>query len=222
MTIFIPTWSDNKLISDSLAPFGSTTQTSMIRLADTGGGTPLYQLKITLRGSKPPIWRRVVVRSDMKLDRLHSVILVSMGWLGGHLHQFRVGRVYYGIPDPEFDDLGGQTLNEKKYAVADLAPAARKRFSYEYDMGDSWQHEVLLEKVLPPDPDLKHPICLGGANACPPEDCGGVYGYARFLEAMADPKHPEHEQMEEWIGGGWDATRFNVEDANAGLKKIKA
>jgi len=195
----------------------------MIRLIDSGGGgTPLYQLKITLRDCKPPIWRRIVVRADMKLDRLHRVIQTAMGWSDCHLHQFVAGRVFYGIPDPEFDDLSDEMLNEKRYTVADLAPMAKKRFIYEYDFGDNWEHEVVVEKVLPPDADFKHPVCLGGANAHPPEDCGGSPGYADFVEAMADPKHEDHEEMKEWIGGAWDATRFSLEDTNAGLKRLKA
>ena len=194
----------------------------MIRLADTGGGTPLYQLKITLRDCKPPIWRRIVVRADMKLDRLHRVIQTAMGWSDCHLHQFVVGRVFYGVPDRERDDFGTETLNEKRYTVADLAPVAKRKFIYEYDFGDSWEHEILVEKALPPDAAFKHPVCLAGANASPPEDCGGIPGYYDLLAALADPKHEQHEEMKEWVGGAWDATRFSLEDANAGLKRIKA
>ena len=95
--------------------------------------------------------------------------------------------------------------------MTDLAPGAKQKFIYEYDFGDSWEHEVLVEEVLPPDPDFKHPVCLGGANACPPEDCGGSPGYAEFVDAMADPKHEQHEEMKEWVGGAWDATRFSLE-----------
>jgi hypothetical protein len=194
----------------------------MIRLAETGGGTPRYRLKITLRDCQPPIWRRIVVRADMKLDRLHRVIQTAMGWSDCHLHQFVVGRVFYGQPDLEGDDFGTETLNEKRYTVTDLAPGAKKKFIYEYDFGDSWEHEVLVEEVLPPDPDFKHPVCLDGANACPPEDCGGSPGYAEFVDAIADPKHEQHEEMKEWVGGAWDATRFSLEHTNADLKRIKA
>jgi hypothetical protein len=194
----------------------------MIRLADIGGGTPLYRLKITVRDCKPPIWRRIVVRADTKLDRLHRVIQTAMGWLDCHLHQFVVGGVYYGQPDHEGDDFGTETLNEKRYTVTDLAPGAKQKFIYEYDFGDSWEHEVLVEQVLPPDPAFKHPVCRGGANACPPEDCGGVSGYYDLLAALADPKHEQHEEMKEWVGGVWDATRFSLDRTNAGLKRIKA
>jgi len=85
--------------------------------------------------------------------------------------------VLYGVPDREKDDFGTETLNEKRYTVADLAPVAKRKFIYEYDFGDSWEHEVLVEQVLPPDADFKHPVCLAGANASPPEDCGGIPGY---------------------------------------------
>jgi hypothetical protein len=197
----------------------------MIGLIDqTGesGGATLYRLKITLKSSKPPIWRRVVVRSDIKLDRLHQIIQLVMGWTDSHLHQFIVGRTFYGRPDPEFADMGPEMLNEKRFTVADLAPATKKKFIYEYDFGDGWQHDVLVEKVLPSDAGFKHPVCLGGANACPPEDCGGIWGYYNLLETLADPKHAEHEEMKNWLGGEWHAKRFELEETNEILKRMKA
>ena len=197
----------------------------MIGLIDHTGercGAPLYQVKITLKSSKPPIWRRVVVRSDMKLDRLHQVIQVVMGWTDSHLHQFIVGRTFYGRPDPEFADMGPEMLNERRFTVADVAPAAKNKFIYEYDFGDGWQHEVLVEKALPPDVAFGHPVCLGGANACPPEDCGGIWGYYNLLETLADPKHAEHEEMKDWLGGEWDSTLFELDSANEMLKRMKA
>jgi Plasmid pRiA4b ORF-3-like protein len=194
----------------------------MIQLADAGGGRPLYQLKIVLCDCKPPIWRRIVVRADMKLDRLHRVIQVAMGWTDSHLHHFVADGVYYGKLDREGDAEDPQMLNEKRYTVDDLAPTAKARFAYEYDFGDSWEHEVVLEKDLPPNADFKHPVCLGGANSCPTEDCGGSPGYAQFVAVMADPKHEEHAQLKEWCGGAWDATRFSLRDTQAGLKRLKA
>ncbi len=190
------------------------------------GGIPLYRLKITLKRSKPPIWRRVVVRADMSLDRLHQVIQIAMGWSGEHLHQFVAGsgfaRIFYGKPDPELGHFGAEALNEKRYAVSDLAPAARRKFIYEYDFGDSWEHDVLLEKVLPPDATFKHPVCLAGANACPPEDCGGIWGYYDLLAILADPKHPEHEERMEWMGSRFDPMEFNLDQVNVWLKGLKA
>ncbi len=197
----------------------------MIGLIEQTGpreGTPLYQLKITLKWSQPPIWRRIVVRSDMKLNRLHDAIQAVMPWTNSHLHQFIVGREYYGMINPEFGDMGQEMLNEKHYTVADLAPAAKKKFIYEYDFGDGWEHEVVVEKILPPDKNFKHPVCLGGANACPPDDCGGIPGYYHLLEVLADPKHPEHLDLKDWIGGEWDASLFEFDGANKMLKQLKA
>ena len=185
----------------------------------------LYQLKITLKGSKPPIWRRVVVPGDMRLNRLHHVIQIAMGWTDSHLHQFVVGTrsacTYFGVPDPEFHDIGSETLSERRYAVADLAPIPKKKFIYEYDFGDDWEHEVIAEKILPRDPAFKCPVCLAGANACPPEDCGGIYGYCDLLKILADPKHPNYEDMTEWIGEEFDSTRFDLNEINAELKRLK-
>ncbi|HEY5893845.1 MAG TPA: plasmid pRiA4b ORF-3 family protein [Chthoniobacterales bacterium] len=183
---------------------------------------PLYQIKITLKWSKPAIWRRVVVRADMRLDRLHDTIQIAMGWEDCHLHQFVVGRIFYGMPDPGDFGYGKEILNERRYAVADLAPAAKAKFVYEYDFGDGWEHDVNVEKVLPHDASFKHPVCLAGKNACPPEDCGGMGGYYALLETLADPQDAEHEEMLDWIGGEWDATSFDLDETNAALKRIKA
>lgn len=191
-----------------------------------GAGVPLYQLKISLSRSRPPIWRRVVARRDMRLDRLHDVIQLAMGWTNSHLHHFVTGRraesTFYGEPDPDFSGLGSETLNERRYRLVDLAPVAKKRFIYEYDFGDGWEHDVVVEKILPPDASFKHPVCLAGANACPPEDCGGISGYYNLIEILANPKHPEHADMQEWIGGDWDPARFELDEINAGLRRMKA
>lgn len=195
----------------------------MIRMAENGpeGGVPLYQLKITLKWSKPPIWRRILVRQNMRLDRLHTVIQCVMPWTNSHLHRFVVGSVYYGVPDPE--SAIADVLNEKRYTLADLAPALKSNFIYEYDFGDGWAHEVVVEKVLPPDAEFKHPVCLAGAKACPPEDCGGMGGYYNLLAALANPKHPDHEHLTEWLGGEpWDPERFDLAETNEYLKRLKA
>ena len=190
------------------------------------GGIPLYQLKITLRRSKPPIWRRVVVRADLRLDRLHTVIQIAMGWTNSHLHQFSASPgfalTFYGTPDPECAGMGSEALNEKRHTVADVAPAAKRKFGYEYDFGDSWEHQIAVERILPPDPAFKHPVCLAGANACPPEDCGGIWGYYNLLGILADPKHPEHEEMKGWMGGEYDPAAFDLNSINSVLKQIKA
>ncbi len=158
------------------------------------------------------------MRADMKLDELHAIIQIAMGWFDCHLHQFTVGNKIYGMSDVDFGDE--DILDETGFTVATLVPAAKKKCVYEYDFGDSWEHEVLAEKILPPDPAFKHPVCLAGANNCPPEDCGGIYGYYNLLRILADPKHPEHEEMRAWIGEDVDPGRFDLDDTNEGLKGV--
>jgi hypothetical protein len=183
---------------------------------------PLYQLKITLKGSNPPVWRRVVVRSDLPLDLLHGVIQRVMGWTDSHLHQFVAGNTYYGTSNPDMMGFGRQKLSEKHYTVAELAPVVKRSFVYEYDFGDDWQHKIVLEKMLPPDPEFHHPVCLAGANACPPEDCGGIPGYYNLLEILADPRDPEHGRMKERLGYDFDPSRFDLEFANGVLRRLRA
>ena len=195
----------------------------MIGLVEPNGGTPLYQLKITLRWSKPAIWRRVKVRADMKLDRLHDVIQWVMPWTNSHLHQFIVGETYYGQPEGDFESMSDyKTLDEKKHTLADIAPAAKAIFIYEYDFGDGWEHAVRVEKVLPPEAGFKHPVCLAGANACPPDDCGGIPGYYHLLEVLGNRKHPDHKELKEWLGVKWDATAFDLDGTNQMLSRMKA
>ena len=182
-----------------------------------GRKVPIYQLKITLKDSRPAIWRRFQVRSDVTLAKLHRIIQEVMGWFDGHLHQFIVGPIYYGVPDS--DDLS-EIRDERKVRLDQILSVAGRRIVYEYDFGDGWEHIILLERILSPDPKTRYPRCLGGARACPPEDCGGVHGYVEFLEAIRDPEHEQHEEMLEWIGGEFDPEEFDIVLANRGLKRI--
>lgn len=185
-------------------------------------GTPtdlVYQLKVTLKGSHPPIWRRLQVRGDIPLSRLHRVLQIVMGWTDSHLHQFRVGARYYGVTDREFGD--SETLDERRFQLSQIAQTDKARFIYEYDFGDSWEHEIAVEKIFKPDQALKHPLCLAGKRACPPEDVGGVWGYERFLQVIQDLDDPEHEELLEWIGGEFDPEAFDLEGVNGLLKRVK-
>ncbi len=182
---------------------------------------PVYQLKVTLRGSRPPIWRRVLVPGRYTLGDLHWVIQFVMGWTNSHLHHFDVFGTYYSLPMPYSGWEDAEEQDARKVRLAEIAPQAKTKFRYEYDFGDSWDHDVLVEKILPPDPKLKHPVCLAGKRACPPEDVGGVWGYAEFLEAIADPEHEEHEMYLEWIGGEFDPEAFDLEAVNRDLRRLK-
>ena len=181
--------------------------------------TKIYQLKITLKYIRPPIWRRIEVRSDVALDELHLILQAAMGWTNSHLHQFKVGKIYYGEPSiDEFSDLN--LKDESKARLNKVLSKPKQKMIYEYDFGDGWEHEILLEKVLPRDSMVRYPRCLGGARACPPEDCGGVHGYANFLEAISDPEHEEHDEYLEWIGGEFNPEKFDVAEFENELKNI--
>jgi hypothetical protein len=176
----------------------------------------IYHLKITLADVAPPIWRRVAVPGAYTLDRVHRVIQLAMGWQDCHLHSFDIGGVSYGTPDP--DAL--LELRDELETRLDTVVTKDARFTYTYDFGDWWEHQVVAEDVVDADPDVRYPTCLDGAGACPPEDVGGVYGYERFLAAMADPKHPEHQAMRDWIGRRFDARKFEPGRATALMRRM--
>ena len=176
---------------------------------------PVYQVKVTLEGSKPAIWRRLLVAADTTLGEFHDILQVAMGWHNGHMHDFRIGDESYGQTGPYgLDDA----LDEDQVKLSQVVLGAKFKFRYQYDFGDSWSHLILVEKLLEPDPAVAVPSCLKGKRACPPEDCGGIWGYAGFLEAVADPKHPEHKEMTDWAGGSFDPEEFDLEAINAQLK----
>jgi hypothetical protein len=134
-----------------------------------------------------------------------------MGWTDSHLHQFEAKGQLYGKSDPDF---GPKVKDETRARLDQVLLREKEWMLYEYDFGDSWTHRIVLEKVLPSSATLKTPKCIAGARACPPEDCGGPYGYAEFLMAIKDPSHPEHEEMLEWIGGDYDPSFFDAEEVN--------
>jgi hypothetical protein len=181
---------------------------------------PIYQIKVTLEESKPPIWRRLLVRSDITLGDLHAIIQAAMGWWDYHLHQFIVGETYYGVPDPDYDDYL-EMHDEEEVILGQVAPREGVKFRYEYDFGDGWLHQVLVEKVLPPEPGQSYPVCVKGRRACPPEDVGGMWGYQDFLEAIQDPNHEEHEEYLEWVGGEFDPEAFDLDGVNVALSDLQ-
>ncbi len=178
---------------------------------------PVYHLKVTLQHTKPPIWRRIQVRANTTLPRLHDTLQVAMGWTDAHLHQFIIDGVEYGLPDPDFAD---DMRSEQRIKLERVVTTEKDRFVYEYDFGDSWTHILLVEKILPPDPEVHYPRCLAGKRACPPEDVGGVWGYAAFLEAVGTRDHPEHDDMLAWCGGAFDPDAFSRDDVNQALKGL--
>ena len=177
-----------------------------------------FQLKVTLLGSRPPIWRRVIVPADTRLDEMHWLIQIAMPWQNSHLHQFHdTDRITY-YSDPGFDLEDAE--DESRVRLDQVLSGPKDRIVYEYDFGDSWEHLIQLEKILPPSGDGKRRAeCTGGRRAAPPEDIGGVWGYAEFVEAIKDPKHERHEELVEWIGGEFDPEAFDADEVNRHLKK---
>ncbi|MBK1699505.1 plasmid pRiA4b ORF-3 family protein [Thiococcus pfennigii] len=172
-----------------------------------------YQLKISLVGAKPPIWRRLLIAGSTPLPLVHEAIQVAMGWTNSHLHQFVADGIFYGMADDGLDF--GETLDESRYKLSQLLKQEQDSLIYEYDFGDDWRHKVTLEKISLVGADTRLPLCLGGKRACPPEDVGGIWGYRDFLDAIADPKHPEHEGYLEWVGGAFDPGAFDIDEVNA-------
>lgn len=176
----------------------------------------VHQIKVTLAGSRPPIWRRLAVPSRITLRALHDVLQAAFGWEDYHMWVFenKLGR--YGVADRELN-IASATAKRLDRVV----PAEGDRLSYIYDFGDNWEHAIVVEAVTPPEAGLAYPRCLTGRRACPPEDSGGVWGYDYLLEVLADPKHEEHEDWLEWLGldsaDQFDPAAFDLTRTNAAL-----
>lgn len=176
----------------------------------------VLQFKVTLHHFRPPIWRRFQVTNDLSFLRFHDVLQVVMGWQDGHLHEFDLGN--WHITDAEtLTSAGLSGEDERKVRLSKHLTQAGQKFTYTYDFGDTWEHEVLLEKILPVEAGVHYPRCLKGKRACPPEDCGGVWGYAALLKAMADPRHPEYEDYMGWLGERIDPEAFDLALVNKEL-----
>jgi hypothetical protein len=173
-------------------------------------------MKVSLRGTRPAIWRRFKVPESVTLERLHDVVQIVMGWTDTHLHAFHIGGSTIGVPDPEWPD----TIDESKVVLADVIRRGVKSFVYEYDFGDDWVHDVKVEKVLEAHGRRVGARCLAGARACPPEDCGGVYGYRELLHVLRNPRHPDHAETRAWAGE-WEPETFSLDAVNASLRRLR-
>jgi hypothetical protein len=183
----------------------------------------VYQFKITLIDTRPPIWRRIQVE-DCTVDTLHEHIQKAMGWTNSHLHDFKIGDQLYGNPmlmEENFEEMGYG--DSTAMMLSDIVTMGGKRFRllYQYDFGDSWKHEVLFEGCLKAEAGRQYPLCLQGERACPPEDVGGVPGYANFLEAIGNPKHDQHDEMLEWAGERFDPEAFDPVKAMKAMKGVR-
>ena len=180
-------------------------------------GQSVFQLRIQLNGVNPVVWRRVLVPGAVRMAKLSDMLLAAMGWTNSHLHAFQVGELRYGMNVHEYRE--GE-IDEKRVTVLQ-ALRDERRFVYEYDFGDSWEHDVVVEDLTWTYFGLKFGVCVDGQNACPPEDVGGTPGYIEFLDAVGDPTHEEHDSYLEWVGGPFDPAAFDLPSANAALQRIR-
>lgn len=176
-------------------------------------GPNILQLYIELDDSEPLVWRRFLVPSDITVDDLHGVVQVVMGWENDHLFRFQKDGIYYD--DASDTNRGHRSADE--YQLYRFFRQVGEKCTYHYDFGDDWIHTIRLEAKLPIEPGRKYPECLDGGGACPPEDCGGVYGYADLLEIVADPDHEEYEERLDWLGDSFDPLHFSLSEVNAML-----
>jgi hypothetical protein len=177
----------------------------------------VFRLRITLDEVTPTIWRRLLVPGSIRLGKLHDVFQAAMGWTNSHLHCFTIGGERFG---PQFDEYPEGERDENEVSVLQAIGELR-RFSYEYDFGDSWDHEVVVEEHVRLTHGLKHAVCLDEENACPPEDCHGAGGYAELLEVLADPTHKDHDDLINWVGGAFNPTSFDLAAANVRLQRLR-
>lgn len=174
----------------------------------------IYQIHIELKNSKPKIWRRLLVDSNIFLEELHDVIQIVMGWEDAHLHCFYDGMNQYAPKEFQLEE----SIESKKVRLNRLLISIKSKITYEYDFGDEWIHVITLEKVLEPDNKLQLPKCIGGKLNSPPEDCGGIWGYYNMLEIIKDPDHDEHEDIMEWLDDDFDPEYFDMDEINEYLK----
>jgi len=186
---------------------------------NTAGRTrDVHQLRIELSGSRPPIWRRVLVFGDITLPQLHLTLQIVMGWENYHLHEFRIGGNAYAEPDPEDDHFGRTVLDERRVRLQKLIATAGTSFEYLYDFGDGWRHDITVESILPATPRKRYPVCIAGERSAPPEDVGGMGGYARYLEALRDIRHEDHRRLLAWRGR-FDPEHFSIPSVNRALRE---
>jgi len=181
-------------------------------------GKQALQLRIALLEVKPEVWRRLVVPADIRLDELHEVLQAAMGWFDCHLHLFHFASAEYGVPDPDYPDQGEDERKKKLHQLVRVGDA----FGYSYDFGDGWEHRVVVEAAVAREAHPRVPACLDGARRCPPEDVGGPWGYADFLEGYLKPKSKRRKELVEWIGRKFDPERFDLDGINTNLRRVKA
>jgi len=185
-----------------------------------------YQFKIQIKGiQKPPVWRRLLISSAITFDIFHQVIQAAFGWADCHMYQFSEygwsSDIVYKIPDEEYDDED-EVEDSRLVKLSNVFTKPKQKFTYIYDFGDDWSHQIILEEII--DKKIIKPVCIAGKGACPPEDCGGIPGYENLIDILNDPNHPEYKEMINWLGIEkgkiWDVNHYNSDIVNKRLTKI--
>jgi len=179
----------------------------------------IYQIKVILKNSRPRIWRRFKVAANTTLYRLHQILQVVMGWENYHLYEFVIDGIHYGEPEEELG-VELEVKDAKRAKLSQVVAGEKAKFIYIYDFGDYWRHEVFVERILPREAGVRYPVCIEGENACPPEDCGGIWGYHDMLKAIQNPDDAEYDELRGWIGEGFDPKRFDLGEINKRLKSV--
>jgi len=186
----------------------------------------VYQIKCKLLHTKPVVFRTLLVDSNASFYELHHILQIAMGWFNYHLFNFRYHDYYLELPNAEdemykdftrFQKVDPRTITLKEFFIS-----LKSKITYTYDFGDSWQHEIELQKVIEPDVSMQLPLCIKGKYSCPPEDCGSIPGYYNLIEIMKKPNHNEYKEYVEWLGGEpYDMTAFDVNFVNEELQHLK-
>jgi hypothetical protein len=192
----------------------------------SGKPREVYQIKVTLLGTEPPIWRRLLVPADLTLVDLHHVVQAAMAWDGDHAHEFVIGQQRFGKPTAEGQFLAQlrgtpAKVSEEGVRLSSVLRFVGSKAVYTYDFGDNWEHMIRFEKALPREPRKLYPVCIGGELHSPPDDCGGVPGYYSLVDAIRDPDHERHAEMLDWVGEEFDPEAFSVDEVNARLSYLQ-
>jgi len=208
-------------LGDAITESLAAAESQNVRKSAPSSGNWVYQFKITLRYIEPAVWRRIQV-PDETLAELHCDIQKAFGWYNCHLHQFEIDGEQYGEPMPDPMGFELDLIDEATVSLSDLIPqkGRRKRWIYQYDFGDSWLHELKFEGFVACERGTRYPVCVDGARACPPEDCGGPWGYLAMLDVLANPQHEQHEQLLEWHGP-LDPEAFDARETTKALQRLK-
>lgn len=179
----------------------------------------IIQLKITLLGTDPAIWRRLLVKKNTTFENLHHIIQIAMGWTNSHLYEFNIKGYRIAEPVEEFIDyFEDNTIDPYNLSIDHVIKNKKIKFNYVYDFGDHWEHQIEIEKFIPVEKQIQYPVCIDGKLNCPPEDCGSISGFYSMLEIIGDRKHPERKEMLQWLGGEYKPEHFDLSETNKELK----